>query len=72
MITAKRLVTHRWKSSDPPFAQAWKHSFEVWERAEGVALKTEDALGLRKYLLSDSWKEMLLRLENVSGGPAGE
>ncbi|KAJ1199973.1 hypothetical protein NDU88_003804 [Pleurodeles waltl] len=69
---AKRLVTRRWKSLDPPSVQAWNYSFEVWAGAEGVALKREDALGLRKYPLSDSWEEMLLRLRSVSGGPAVE
>ncbi|KAJ1142952.1 hypothetical protein NDU88_009264 [Pleurodeles waltl] len=72
LIMAKRLVTRRWKSSGPPSGQAWKCSFEVWAGAEGVALKREDVLGLRKYLLSDSWEEMLLRLRNMSGGAAVE
>ncbi|KAJ1135695.1 hypothetical protein NDU88_002130 [Pleurodeles waltl] len=47
LITAKRLITRKWKSTDPPAEQAWKYSFEVWAGAEGVALKREDALGLR-------------------------
>ncbi|KAJ1181817.1 hypothetical protein NDU88_007016 [Pleurodeles waltl] len=61
-----------WKSSGPPSVHAWKYSFEVWAGAEGVALKREDVLGLRKYPLSDSWEEMLLRLQNMSGGSAVE
>ncbi|KAJ1163576.1 hypothetical protein NDU88_004034 [Pleurodeles waltl] len=55
LITAKRLITRRWKSSDPPVERAWKSSFEVWAGTEGVALAKEDALGLRKYPLSVSW-----------------
>ncbi|KAJ1123080.1 hypothetical protein NDU88_001553 [Pleurodeles waltl] len=65
LITAKRLITRRWKSSDPPFERAWKSSFEVWAGAEGVALAREDALGLRKYPLSISWEAMLVCLRGL-------
>ncbi|KAJ1083664.1 hypothetical protein NDU88_003819 [Pleurodeles waltl] len=60
LITAKRLVTRSWKSSDPPSVQAWKCSFEVWVGAEGVALKREEVLRLRKFSLSAGWEELLL------------
>ncbi|KAJ1112959.1 hypothetical protein NDU88_001219 [Pleurodeles waltl] len=59
LITAKRLITRRWKSSDPPAERAWKSSFEVWTGTEGVALAREDALGLLKYPLSVRWEAML-------------
>ncbi|KAJ1171049.1 hypothetical protein NDU88_002920 [Pleurodeles waltl] len=65
LITAKRLITRRWKSSDPPVERAWKSSFEVWAGAEGVALAREDALGLRKYPLSVSWEAMLACLRGL-------
>ncbi|KAJ1126561.1 hypothetical protein NDU88_004968 [Pleurodeles waltl] len=60
LITVKRLVTRRWKSSDPPSVQAWKCSFEVWAGAEGAVLKREEVLGLRKFPLSGSWEELLV------------
>ncbi|KAJ1124772.1 hypothetical protein NDU88_003221 [Pleurodeles waltl] len=52
LASAKRLITRRWKSADPPAEQAWKQSFGVWAAAEGVALRREDTLGLRQYPLS--------------------
>ncbi|KAJ1155340.1 hypothetical protein NDU88_008070 [Pleurodeles waltl] len=70
LITAKRLVTRRWRSSDPPSVQAWKCSFEVWTGAEGVALKREEVLGLRKFPLSAGWEELMLRLRNMNGDSA--
>ncbi|KAJ1155794.1 hypothetical protein NDU88_008520 [Pleurodeles waltl] len=45
--------------------QAWKYSFEVWASAEGVALKRQDAMGIRKCPLSDSWEEMLSCLRSM-------
>ncbi|KAJ1116954.1 hypothetical protein NDU88_005156 [Pleurodeles waltl] len=59
-------VRCRWAASvelwhprvDPPAAQAWRRSFGVWAAADGVALKREDALGLRQYPLSDRWGEL--------------
>ncbi|KAJ1127702.1 hypothetical protein NDU88_006095 [Pleurodeles waltl] len=65
LITGKRLITHRWKSSDPPVERAWKSSFEVWAGAEGVVLVRENALGLRKYLSSVSWEAMLACLQGL-------
>ncbi|KAJ1215618.1 hypothetical protein NDU88_003226 [Pleurodeles waltl] len=72
LITAKRLVTRRWKSSDPPSVQAWKCSFEVWARAEGAALRREEVLGLRQFPLSANWEELMLRLRNTNGDPEVE
>ncbi|KAJ1083683.1 hypothetical protein NDU88_003838 [Pleurodeles waltl] len=72
LITAKRLATHRWKSSGPPSLQAWKCSFEVWAGAEGVVLKREEVLGLLTFPLSAGWEELLLRLRSMSGGTAVE
>ncbi|KAJ1096338.1 hypothetical protein NDU88_001481 [Pleurodeles waltl] len=43
---------------DPPAEQAWKQSFGVWAAAEGVALRQEDALGLRQHPLSDRRGEL--------------
>ncbi|KAJ1122627.1 hypothetical protein NDU88_001112 [Pleurodeles waltl] len=52
------LITRRWKSVNPPAAWAWRQSFGVWAAAEGVALRREDSLVLRQYLLSDRWGEL--------------
>ncbi|KAJ1210138.1 hypothetical protein NDU88_005506 [Pleurodeles waltl] len=65
LIMAKRLITRRWKSADPPVERAWKSLFEVWACAERVALAREDALGLRKYPLSVSWEAMLACLRSL-------
>ncbi|KAJ1170988.1 hypothetical protein NDU88_002859 [Pleurodeles waltl] len=62
-VTAKRLITRSWKSAEAPSVLAWKRSFTTWWGAEGVALRSEDALGLRKYPLSDSWDVMLAHLK---------
>ncbi|KAJ1120369.1 hypothetical protein NDU88_008539 [Pleurodeles waltl] len=69
LIVARRLVTRRWKSSDPPPVQAWKRSLEVWAGAEEVALKREEVLGLRQFPLSISWEEMMIRLRDAGGNP---
>ncbi|KAJ1149846.1 hypothetical protein NDU88_002646 [Pleurodeles waltl] len=68
LITAKRLVIRRWKSSDPPPMQAWRCSFEVWAMAEGAALR-EEVLGLHQFPLSASWEELMSRLRSMSGSP---
>ncbi|KAJ1180503.1 hypothetical protein NDU88_005724 [Pleurodeles waltl] len=72
LITAKRLVTLRWKSYDPPSIQAWRCSFEVWAGAEGAALKREEVLGLRQFPLSASLEELMSRLGSISGSPEAE
>ncbi|KAJ1156109.1 hypothetical protein NDU88_008834 [Pleurodeles waltl] len=62
----------RWKSADPPAEQAWKYLLEVWAAMEGVALRREDALGLRKYPLLDSWEEMVSCLRGMRQGSDAE
>ncbi|KAJ1202399.1 hypothetical protein NDU88_006199 [Pleurodeles waltl] len=65
LITAKRLITRRWKSADPPAEQARIYSFGVWAGVGGVTLKREDAMGMCKYPLSDSWEEILSYLRSM-------
>ncbi|KAJ1124424.1 hypothetical protein NDU88_002885 [Pleurodeles waltl] len=72
LIVAKRLVTHRWKSPDPPSVQAWRRSLEVWAGAEGIALVREEVLGLRQFPLSANWEGLLLRLRNMGVCPVEE
>ncbi|KAJ1174517.1 hypothetical protein NDU88_006338 [Pleurodeles waltl] len=72
LITAKRLVTRRWKSPDPPPMWTWKCSFEVWAGAEGTALRREEVLGLHQFPLSAGWEELMSRLRNMNGTPEVE
>ncbi|KAJ1141716.1 hypothetical protein NDU88_008044 [Pleurodeles waltl] len=69
LIVARRLVTHRWKSPDPPPVQAWRRSLEVWVGAEKAALRMEEALGLGQIPLSISWEEMMIRLRGMGAVP---
>ncbi|KAJ1155025.1 hypothetical protein NDU88_007761 [Pleurodeles waltl] len=68
ILTAKRLITKRWKSTKPPMLLAWRCSFSIWVEAEGAALRREDALGIRRYPLSNGsngWDEMLAQLRRT-------
>lgn len=60
LITAKRLITKRWKSTDPPPAQAWYQSMSCWAHAEGVSLRREDALGWRRFPVAAAWDAILV------------
>ncbi|KAJ1081813.1 hypothetical protein NDU88_001988 [Pleurodeles waltl] len=49
--------------------RAWIRSLMVCAEAEGVALRSEDSLGLRKILLASSWDAMVLELREQEQGP---
>lgn len=59
LITAKRLVTRRWKHKDPPTVASWMKSLEVWAQAESSILHREEMAGLRKYAIAQSWDAIL-------------
>lgn len=57
------------ESSDFPTLIAWRQSLLVWARAESVALRTKDTLGLRKSPIAASWDAIL---HNVQGAQPGD
>ncbi|KAJ1185667.1 hypothetical protein NDU88_002457 [Pleurodeles waltl] len=61
-LLAKRLITRKWRSPDPPSYEAWVQSLTVWARAECTVLRHEDVLGLCKYPLTSQWELMLMDL----------
>ncbi|KAJ1130089.1 hypothetical protein NDU88_008445 [Pleurodeles waltl] len=62
LLMAKCLITRKWWYPEPATYEAWAQSLSVWVRAECVALRHEDVLGLRKDPLAAQWELMLADL----------
>ena len=67
LLTAKRLITKRWKSPEPPSATAWAMSMTNWAQAESAALHTEDTNKLRKYPIAENWDAILSEFKESTG-----
>ena len=54
----RKNIARQWKSHLGPTYEDWFRESERWVRAEGVAIAEEEALGIRKKPLSDTWGEV--------------
>ena len=54
----RKSIARQWKNPIGPTYEDWFRESERWARAEGVAIAEEEALGIRKQPLSDTWGEV--------------
>ena len=59
LAVAKKEIARNWKSVHAPKLETWKLEVERWARAEEEALTREEASGMRRQRLSDSWRTVL-------------
>lgn len=55
LLLAKRNITRKWKSAQPPKLEVWHKEVIKWGKAEGTELKREEQRGMRKKLISLDW-----------------
>ena len=67
LLSAKRLITKRWKSPESPATTAWATSLIIWAQAESAALHREETKKLCKYPTAEKWDAILSEFKEQTG-----